>query len=189
MTICAPLWSFACHSVNFNGLNTRDPEGAKSFYGAVFGWGTLELPGGFTMWTLEGYGDHLAEGDPGLRERMRDTGTPAGFEDVVASLIPIQKDQPDTPPHWGVTFAVDDADAIAARAAELGGQVIVPPLDAPGPDDRDPRSPGGHVHGEQVRAREREPGVVMAPPVSPSRGRGRSGPGRRRPGRWLAVRR
>jgi predicted enzyme related to lactoylglutathione lyase len=30
-----------------------------------------------------------------------------------------------------VTFAVDDADATAARATELGGQVIVPPFDAP----------------------------------------------------------
>ena len=42
-------------------------------------------------------------------------GAPAGFEDVVASLNPIADDQPDTPPHWGVTFAVDDADAIAER--------------------------------------------------------------------------
>ena len=38
-------------SLNFNGLNTRDAEGAKSFYGSVFGWGTLTLPGGFEMWT------------------------------------------------------------------------------------------------------------------------------------------
>jgi uncharacterized protein len=30
-----------------------------------------------------------------------------------------------------VTFATDDADAIAAKATELGGQVIVPPFDAP----------------------------------------------------------
>jgi hypothetical protein len=29
-----------------------------------------------------------------------------------------------------VTFAVDDADAVAAKAAELGGKVIVPPFDA-----------------------------------------------------------
>jgi predicted enzyme related to lactoylglutathione lyase len=29
-----------------------------------------------------------------------------------------------------VTFAVDDADATAANAAELGGTVIVPPFDA-----------------------------------------------------------
>jgi uncharacterized protein len=30
-----------------------------------------------------------------------------------------------------VTFAVDDADAIAARATELGGRVIAAPFDAP----------------------------------------------------------
>ena len=30
-----------------------------------------------------------------------------------------------------MTFAVDDADATAAKATELGGKVIVPPFDAP----------------------------------------------------------
>ncbi len=30
-----------------------------------------------------------------------------------------------------MTFAVDDADATAARVTELGGKVIVPPFDAP----------------------------------------------------------
>jgi predicted enzyme related to lactoylglutathione lyase len=30
-----------------------------------------------------------------------------------------------------VTFAVEDADATAERAAELGGKVVVPPFDAP----------------------------------------------------------
>jgi predicted enzyme related to lactoylglutathione lyase len=30
-----------------------------------------------------------------------------------------------------VTFAVDDADAAAAKATELGGKVLVPPMDAP----------------------------------------------------------
>jgi predicted enzyme related to lactoylglutathione lyase len=118
-------------TLNFNGLNTRDPEGAKSFYGPVFGWETLDVGGSFTAWTLPGYGDHLEQRDPGLRERMAEGGAPAGFEDVVASLNPIADDQPDTPPHWSVTFAVDDADAVAERAAELGGQVVVPPFDAP----------------------------------------------------------
>jgi hypothetical protein len=54
-----------------------------------------------------------------------------GFEDVVASLNVIGADQPQLPAHWNVTFAVDDADAAAARAAELGGKVVVPPFDAP----------------------------------------------------------
>jgi predicted enzyme related to lactoylglutathione lyase len=30
-----------------------------------------------------------------------------------------------------VTFGVDDADAIAAKAPELGAKVLVPPMDAP----------------------------------------------------------
>ena len=30
-----------------------------------------------------------------------------------------------------MTFAVDDADATAERAVELGGTVVVPPFDAP----------------------------------------------------------
>jgi uncharacterized protein len=118
-------------SLNFNGLNTRDVEGAKSFYGSVFGWQTLTLEGGTEMWTLPGYGDHLEQGNPDLRKQMAEAGAPAGFEDVVASINPIPDDQPDIAPHWNVTFAVDDADATAAKAAELGGKVIVPPLDAP----------------------------------------------------------
>jgi uncharacterized protein len=118
-------------SLNFNDLNTRDVEGAKAFYGAVFGWETLALEGGFQMWTLPGYGDHLEQSDPDIRKRNAELDAPVGFEDVVASLAPIPEDQPDVPPHWGVTFAVDDADAVAAKTTELGGTVIVPPLDAP----------------------------------------------------------
>jgi predicted enzyme related to lactoylglutathione lyase len=118
-------------SLSFNGLNTRDGKLAKSFYGSVFGWEALELPGGAEMWRLPGYGDYLEEGDPELRERMAQTGAPAGFEDVVAAINPIAEDQPDVPAHWSVTFAVEDADATAAKAAELGGEVIAPPFDAP----------------------------------------------------------
>jgi len=118
-------------SVNFNGLHTRDIEAAKSFYGAVFGWEVLDLGPGNTMWRLPGYGDHLEEMSPGLREGMAEMGAPPGYEDVVAALNPIAEDQPDVSPHWNITFAVDDADATAARAAELGAEVVVPPQDAP----------------------------------------------------------
>ena len=118
-------------SVNFNGLNTRDPEGARSFYRSVFGWTTLPLGPGVEMWTLPGYGDHLAENDPGIRERVAEVGGAEGFEDVVASLNPIPEDDADTPAHWNVTFAVDDADAAAEKTSELGGTVVVPPFDAP----------------------------------------------------------
>jgi predicted enzyme related to lactoylglutathione lyase len=118
-------------SLNLNGLNTRDTKGAKSFYGSVFGWRTLLLDGGPEMWTLPGFGDFLERYNPELRTQMAQAGAPEGFEDVVASINPIPDDQPDTPAHWSVTFAVADADATAAKATELGGRVIVPPFDAP----------------------------------------------------------
>ena len=82
------------------------------------------------MWTLPGYGDHLEETTPGLREQMAQMGVPEGFIDVVAALDPITDDS-DTPAHWSVTFAVDDADATAAQASKLGGEVIAGPVDAP----------------------------------------------------------
>jgi uncharacterized protein len=116
----------------FNNLNTRDATGARSFYGSVFGWQTGSIGSGAEGWTLPGYGEWLErEHHPGLRKGMAEAGAPDGFEDVVASIIPIADDQPDTPAHWSVTFATDDADATAAKATELGGKVIVPPFDAP----------------------------------------------------------
>ena len=118
-------------SVNFNSLHTRDADAAKAFYDSVFGWGVLDVGGGGLMWTQPDYGDHLEEIAPGTRENVAAMGGPEGFENVVASIIPLGDDQPDTPPHWSVTFGVDDADATAAQAKELGGTVIVEPTDAP----------------------------------------------------------
>ena len=118
-------------SLNFNGLSTRDVAGAKAFYDSVFGWETLELPGGAQMWRLPGYGEYLEQGDPGLRNRVGEAGAPEGFADVVAALAPIAGEKADVPPHWDVTFAVADADATAERASELGGHVLAPPFDAP----------------------------------------------------------
>jgi uncharacterized protein len=118
-------------SLNLNGLNTRDVAAAKAFYGSVFGWRTLTLDGGNEMWTLPGFGDFLERDSPDLRKQMAEADAPKGFEDVVATITPLADDQPDTPPHWSVIFAVADADATAAKATELGGRVIVPPLDTP----------------------------------------------------------
>jgi predicted enzyme related to lactoylglutathione lyase len=118
-------------SLNLNRLNTRDVDGAKSFYRSVFGWTTLALDGGPELWTLPGFGDYLERDNPDLRKQMAEAGAPDGFEDVVASIAPIRDDQPDTPAHWSVIFAVEDADATAAKATELGGTVIVQPFDAP----------------------------------------------------------
>ncbi|HXW80244.1 MAG TPA: VOC family protein [Acidimicrobiales bacterium] len=117
-------------SLNFNTLATRDIEGAKTFYNAVFGWKALELPFG-AMWMLPGYGDHLEERTPGLRDQMGQMGAPEGFIDVVAALTPIADHDSQIPANWGVTFAVDDAEAAATKASKLGGTIVAGPFDAP----------------------------------------------------------
>jgi hypothetical protein len=62
---------------------------------------------------------------------MAQMGAPEGFIDVVASLDPIAPDDSETPAHWSVTFGTDDAVATAAKASELGGEVVAGPVDAP----------------------------------------------------------
>jgi uncharacterized protein len=115
-------------AINFNDLHTSDLEGAKAFYGDVFGWGTLDMGGGNYTWTLKAYGDHLEERNPGQRAGMKEMGAPEDFIEVVASLRTAAEG---VAPHWGVTFGVDDADAIAKRAQELGAEVVAGPFDAP----------------------------------------------------------
>ena len=112
-------------AVNFNNLHTDDVDAARAFYGSVFGWTTIDV--GSPMWTLPGYGDHLEQLTPGLRAGMKEMGAPDGFADVVATILP----RAGGPARWSVTFAVDDVDAIAARARELGGSVLAEPQDAP----------------------------------------------------------
>ena len=110
------------------------------------------------MWTLPGYGDYLERDDPDLRKRLAEFGGPAGFEDVVASISPIADDQPDVTAHWGVTFAVDDADAIAEQGHGARRQGDRPAVRCPvGSDDRSRRPPGGDLRRKQVRAREQGP--------------------------------
>ena len=46
-------------------------------------------------------------------------------------MNPIGADDDTTVAHWSVTFGVDDADAIAAKAQGFGGDVVAGPFDAP----------------------------------------------------------
>jgi uncharacterized protein len=101
-------------------LNTRDPEGAKAFYGTVFGWetDTFDLgEGEITLWRLPGY----IGGEP---------GQPVSRE-VVGVMVPMSGDRSpeDVSAHWSVDFWVDDVDAAADKAAELGGKVEMSPFD------------------------------------------------------------
>jgi predicted enzyme related to lactoylglutathione lyase len=123
-------------SWNWSDLRTSDPEGAKAFYAAVFGWEAVEFdvgPGTATLLRAPGYGDFLERTvDPQIRKRQEGGGAPPGFEDAIGWLVPLERSTtPDAAPHWHVTFAVDDADALAARAAELGGEIVAAPTDMP----------------------------------------------------------
>ena len=98
-------------ALSWNELNTRDPEGARAFYGAVFGWEFEENDMGEagTYTTLK-LGDSMVGGILNMTER----GVP---EQV--------------PAHWQVYFAVADTDAAIATAEEKGGSVMVPPMEVP----------------------------------------------------------
>jgi uncharacterized protein len=118
---------------NFSELHTADANAAARFYRSVFDWGVLDFDVGeasYKFFSLEGYGDFLGKNNPEFRERIEADAGAKAFADVVATLID-SSSEPDAtaPPHWSVSFAVDDADAIAAEAERLGGKVLVPPFD------------------------------------------------------------
>jgi predicted enzyme related to lactoylglutathione lyase len=92
---------------------------------------------GVLMWRRPGYGDRLAELDPGLRARHAEAGIPPGFSDAIGWLVPGEVAR------WSVTFAADDPDAIAERASGLGGTILVAPYDEQGARIATLRDPQG----------------------------------------------
>jgi uncharacterized protein len=92
-------------TLTWNELITTDPAAVK-FYEQVLGVTTSTMDMGTGEYTLFHVGDQMVGG-----------GTPPPMEGV--------------PNHWHVYFAVDDADATAAKATELGGSVVVAPFDSP----------------------------------------------------------
>jgi uncharacterized protein len=91
----------------WNELITDKPDAAMAFYEAVVGisTATMEMGPGQTYTLLKVNG-----------------------EDVGGCMAP---PMPDVPNHWHVYFAVDDADATAAKAAAEGGSITVEPFDIP----------------------------------------------------------
>jgi predicted enzyme related to lactoylglutathione lyase len=88
-------------------LMTRDLTAAVAFYMAVFGWTEENGP-------ESPYKELAVDGN------------------VVAGAQAIGDDMPaEVPAHWNVYFGCTDVDATAARVAELGGTVRVPPFDIP----------------------------------------------------------
>jgi len=98
-------------ALSWNELNTRDLEGAKAFYGTVFGW-TFEDNdmGEAGTYTTINPGENMVGGILNMAER--------GVPDEI-------------PAHWQVYFAVEDTDAAVAQATGSGGSVMVPPMKVP----------------------------------------------------------
>jgi predicted enzyme related to lactoylglutathione lyase len=93
----------------WNELATRDVEGAKQFYQAVFGWDaeTSDMDGmSYTEWKLEGKS--------------------------IGGMMPMgDRFGAEVPPHWLVYFAVDDTDSSVSKVTELGGQIVAAAMDSP----------------------------------------------------------
>jgi uncharacterized protein len=94
----------------WNELMTRDYEGAKNFYSTVFG---------FTY-------DEVGESSSYSMVKR------AGDGQVVAGLGELEASTPaEVPPRWVTYFMVDDCDASAAKAVELGATIVSQPFDSP----------------------------------------------------------
>jgi uncharacterized protein len=90
-------------------LSTPNQEAAKRFYTSLFGWACADNPnspvGVYTMFTLDG----------------RDVaGAYTQFKQQTAAGMP---------PYWDIYISTTSADETAKNAAELGGQVVMPPFD------------------------------------------------------------
>lgn len=89
--------------------NSTDQAKARQFYAAVMGWTYEDMPLGEDMFytMFKQAGQNVA----GLGQLM---------PDMMAQGIPS---------HWMSYVAVDNTDAVAAKVTELGGMVLMPPMD------------------------------------------------------------
>src|SRR5436309_2361057 len=85
-------------------LTTTDPDAAKGFYGELFGWGADALDGGPFPYLVIKTPDGRSNG--GIRPQMEQ-------EQV---------------PYWLVYFGVEDAEASASKAEELGATKLAGPM-------------------------------------------------------------
>lgn len=89
----------------------KDFEGQSAFYERLFGWTHSDVPtagGPYRMFSKDGSG---VAGSYPIKPEMEAAGIPS---------------------MWSTYIAVDDVNATAAKAVELGGQIIMPTQDAEG---------------------------------------------------------
>jgi predicted enzyme related to lactoylglutathione lyase len=99
----AKIESYAPGSFCWAELATADADGAKKFYGDMFGWTAQDNPMPQGVYTI----------------------FQSGGDDVAA----VYQAPPEVPTHWGVYFSVTDVDASAAQITQLGGKIVMGPMD------------------------------------------------------------
>lgn len=92
---------------SWNELMTTDVEGAKTFYGKMFNWQLDDCPIDMS-YTMAKIG-----------------------EQEVAGLMPMPPEAGGMPPMWGAYVTVDDIEASAKQAVELGGKILLEARDIP----------------------------------------------------------
>lgn len=97
-------------ALTWNELNTRDVDGAKLFYQAVFGWR---------------YRNSAMSGLPYYVAKLDETPI-CGLQPMIGDAWPA-----DMSPHWMVYFAAHDCDISAQHAQALGGRVLQHPTSLP----------------------------------------------------------
>jgi uncharacterized protein len=85
-------------------LSTPDQKRAADFYSGLFGWQISADPKDTSGYLHIKNGEHFIGGVPPAKYR-----------------------QPGTPPHWMAYFQVDDVDATANKAKEMGANLFMPP--------------------------------------------------------------
>jgi len=106
-------------SMTWNELATRDTGAAREFYSAVFPWHFEAFEGDFEYWTI-GL-DSKVDGDADADDKFNGGVMP----------MPAEVDAMGVPSRWLVYFRVADTDGAAAKATELGGQVMGEAMDSP----------------------------------------------------------
>jgi predicted enzyme related to lactoylglutathione lyase len=110
-------------ALTLNQLNTGDPQRALEFYSGLFGWRGEPVQGGDQPYWGIYNGERM---NAGLMSMPPDLGAPA---------------------HWLVYFGSEGVDADADRIAELGGRLMLPPIDVPGGKVLVAQDPQGAVFG------------------------------------------
>jgi uncharacterized protein len=96
-------------TMNWAECQTNDPAAARAFYEQVFGYEVEEA--------------QMGGPDPYILLKLG--GEPT------AGVIRIGADWGDVPSNWSVVFEVDDTDAAVAKVQELGGRVLMEPMEIP----------------------------------------------------------